>query len=145
MIAKSREFVRASDHPDPIAERPTADAADVWWHRWSLGPLPMVRATVRPQTRIKAVNQALVNQLGYSVNDTSSIVRSLITALQSYSEATQESTVNMPEPRLMTLDVPRRDGTTLSLRMFLVAHAGRQANEWAVVGVGMPSTQEARS
>lgn len=138
MIAQSLELVRAAGHP-------TADVADVWWQRWSLGPLPMMRVTVRPQTRIKAVNQALVNQLGYTMNDTTSIVRSMVTALQSYTEAMQESTAGMPEPRLMTLDVPRRDGTTLSLRMFLVAHAGRQANEWAVVGVGMPSTQEARS
>ncbi len=144
MNAEKDVFVRTLSCSAGSVDHPTADVADMYWNRWSLGPLPMVRATVRPQTRIKAVNQALVNQLGYTMNDTASIVRSMVTALQSFTEAMQESTAGMPEPRLVKLEVPRRDGSTLSLRMFLIAHAGRQANEWAVVGVGMPSTQEVR-
>lgn len=118
----------------------TADAADVWWNRWSLGPLPMLRATVRPQTRVKCVNQALVDHLGFTAQDTPSIVRSVLAAVQSYSVATGESTASVPQPCLMTIDLARRDGSKLALRMFLVAHRGRQSQELGVVGVGLPAS-----
>lgn len=104
----------------------------------------MMRATVRPQTRVKCVNQALVDQLGFSAQDTPSIVTSVLAALQSYSVATGESTTTVPQPRLMTIDLSCRDGSKLSLRMFLVAHRGRQAEELAVVGVGLPSSSASK-
>ena len=99
----------------------------------------MLRATIRPETQITAANHAFVERLGYAPKDRPMFARTVVQALQSYTEAIAESTGGLPPPRLMNLNLKRIDGTTLSMSMFLVAHTGQQFRELAVVGVGLPS------
>lgn len=128
------------DHPS--VHMPTADMADAMWKRWASGTLPMVQATVRPEGRVRAVNDALVRCLGYTSQEAPAIVKTILNGLQSVADRSGAATSEVPDARLARLELMRRDGTTVSLRMILVTYAGRQSNELAVVGVGLPASPD---
>lgn len=128
------------DHPSE--HMPTADMADAMWKRWASGSLPMVRATVRPEGRVRAVNDAFVRCLGYTSQEAPAIAKTILNGLQTVSDRSGAVSSEVPDARLARLELMRRDGTTISLRMILVTHVGRQSNELAVVGVGLPASPD---